>query len=770
MEEDEAFANLVGVLQVVKSDGVSAFQYPDVAVKYRFNESLAVLSKPPLNVAAGELLVRKVFEVFADTTIVEYQRDMCSGRESLALRHLHERYQQTFAIISDWCGRLNSEESVALFTVSLRCHLLQPDLLTDESPPGKKELLSFLELHGHRVLKSIEEAGSAHSFTRVVDGSCDEVLQELHDLTLSSTSDIKALWKSVLVNCTLDRIASLDDDDFTVARIQSYMQWKDDVVDVFVRMALSPDPDDSEQRSEVNRWCKDLEQLLLVSYGQKRIASFWDVVVEYPDSTPTLQDLRFCLQRCTDDTLRNGLIKTVKWMLVSRLHRAGTRTEDILAILIGTIHSLCVLVPKNDQSSMIFTIVGDTLEHLKKRKDCVSAVVQAMTQPSGDSTLNIDLRNYASTGSALDNGDSFEGVWDATLPGTEQSSLSLHEKPDVLRVLLATISVNSLVEEYRQVLASQLLGKPMHNFDTSAEEEVLERLKCAFGEDVLAPCVVMIRDIQASRRYTQQLGEMHEGRATSDKTSSVESRRDWPLSLDVLSTTSWPKLSSCLPAGETQPIPDKYNPHPELASAMDDAKEGYKRLKANQRLEWVLSHGNVTLELQQKEVSASRFVAVTYDLSLFSASIVLYVRDISAEVDAPAPLVAVAERMGVKPQVLQQRISHLIPSVLLSADDNKTLSVQTNYVSTSNFTFDDAEEGEEQPAGLSPDQMNMLLSMLKAMLKAREACGASDIFNSMKMFGQFQGSIDDMRRLLQIFVAQGKLAVNEAKLYTLPKG
>ncbi|ORC92085.1 anaphase-promoting complex subunit 2 [Trypanosoma theileri] len=773
MGDDEAFANLFEILEVIRVKGIAVFADSRVAENYRCMETFHLLSRPPLNVFAGELLVRKTFETFANTTIAIYQKNISQGEELLALRSLHDDYHQNMLLLNDWCRRLHVRESVAKFTVSLRCHLLQPDLLTGELPAGKESLLQFLRNHGRKVLADIEGNEGRSTLVHGILGHRDEVFQRLHGLTLSSTQDIKALWKSVLVKCTRERIEQLDD-DFTVARILSCIQWKDDVVDTFVRMALSPDPNDSDVRAEVNRWCEELEQLLLLSYGRKRIASFWDIVVEYPDSTPTLQDLRLCLQRCADDTLRDELIQIAKRMLASRLHRAGTRTEDILAILIGTIHSLCVLLSKNDQSSVIFTIVGDTLEHLKKRRDCVSAVVQAITHPSADSVLHVDLQNYSSNtynpGNSGDGtmGDNKNDIYNENmLSMSGQSPLSMQERPDVLRVLLSAISVTLLVEEYRQVLASQLLGKRMHDFDTTAEEEVLERLKCAFGEDVLSSCVVMIRDFQCSRRYTHQLRDAYKQSVLEGL--PLNKQRDWPFSLNVLSTTSWPKLSSCLPIGETQPVPEKYNPHPSLSTAMDNVLEDYKRMKANQRLEWILSQGCVSLELKQKDTSTGTIVAVTYDLSLFSASLVLYIRDLSKELNSPVPLESIAERMGVKPRILQSHLSHLFPSILISNDGCKSLSLQTNYISASSFTFDEAEEIEEQPAGLSQDQVKILLSMMTAMLKARGACGVSDIFNSMKMFGQFQGSLEDMKKLLQMFVTQGKLVLNESKLFTLPK-
>ncbi|ESL07307.1 hypothetical protein TRSC58_05006 [Trypanosoma rangeli SC58] len=767
MGEKEAFAKLFGILEVIRRSSILAFADTRVAETHRYSETLAALATPRFSTTVGELLVRKVFEAFASSSLVEYQRNMCDGHEILALQSLHKAYSQTLLLLKNWCKKLRATEFVSGFTVSLRCHLLQPDLLTGENPPGKEVLLQFLRRHGRKVLDDVEGMEGRVTLMRGSQGHCDRVLEYLHDLTLSSTPDIKALWKSVLVECTRERI-ELIDDDLTVRQIRSCMQWKDGVVDTFVRMALSPDPNNSDGRTEVNRWCEELEQLLLVSYGRKRIASLWDVVMLYPSSTPTLKDLRVCLRRCADDTLQNELVQTAKQMLASQLHRAGTRTDEILTTLIGTIHSLCVLFSKNDQGSVIFTIVDDTLEHLKKRKDCVSAVVQAITQPSADSVLNMSLQNFSpdSFSSASSGGD--EESDDDVSPGTSQSSLSMHERPDVLRVLLSAISVTSLVEEYMKLLASKLLGREMHNFDTTAEEEVLERLKCAFGEDVLAPCVVMIRDIQASRRYTLHMKETH--REAAAEAPTQQRGRQWPLSLDILSTTSWPKFSVCLPAGETQPVPERYNPHPLFTSTMQDVAEEYRRTKVNQRLEWILSQGCVSLELTQKNTTTNTRVVATYDLSLFSASLVLYVRDISAERGSPAPLTTVSERMGVKPHVLQQRVSHLFPSLLVSTDGSRSLSLQTNYVSASNFTFDVAEETEGQPAGLSQDQVNILRSMMTAMLKARGACGVNDIFNSMKMLGQFPGTLDDMKKLLRMFVTQGHLKRNEAELFTLPTG
>lgn len=72
-------------------------------------------------------------------------------------------------------------------------------------------------------------------------------------------------------------------------------------------------------------------------------------------------------------------------------------------------------------------------------------------------------------------------------------------------------------------------------------------------------------------------------------------------------------------------------------------------------------------------------------------------------------------------------------------------------------------------AGLNIDQIKLLQTMITAMLKAGGAKSVSDIYNSMKLFGQFQGSVGDMRKVLQHLLTINAIVLSaDGKNYCLP--
>jgi anaphase-promoting complex subunit 2 len=541
---------------------------------------------------------------------------------------------------------------------------------------------------------------------------------------------------------------------------------------------LGADATNSDSRAEVDRWCEELEQHLISVFAKKRIDEFWDMIVEYPYSKPALHDLRFCLARFADSSLHNRLVETAKKVLAAKLHRAGTRTEDILTALVNAIRSLCVLFSKNEQGAVVFAVVGDTLQHLRQRKDSVSAVVQDITQDSAESILYSDLRAFAM------NAEDSEGTDDDDQDGELSSTAMLqrsrastgnwkyHRRPDVLRVLLSTLSVSAVIEEYKSVLASRLLAKPMHDFDTIKEEEVLERMKCVFGEDSLASCMVMVRDIQASRRYNNRIHTTTQAQREGRKISELK------MDVSILSATCWPPASrlalsqqeGCCSSGSTggasQYVPPAhFNPHPTLQELMDAYRGEFKKMKPNQCLKWVYELGTVAVELKQENPSTRRTEMVEVELSLFAASIVLHVRDGLTTVAAIS-----AAMMAPQPSITG-KCQQLHPNVLLLSQDHQRVALQTSVVSsTTAFTFEEEEAADARPSGFTGEQLDMICRSVTSLLKARgQAKTVAEIHNSLKMFNIFQGSAADLKRALLYLVSDGKLATADGTTFAVQR-
>lgn len=681
----------------------------------------------------------------------------------------------------------------------------------------------------------------------------DPVIACLHRLTLNQSKEMKQLWRSVIEERIREKLRDLSD-DFSTHFLREQMTWLEQCVIPFVAMVLDAEKEKSETRSgsqgleersngsglaatdndekedaslyvaaraERETWCADMRHLFLYSYARRRLESFWEILSDYPDSIPALEDMHYCLQSNPESDLKTELIQTVRHLLSSRLHRAGTRTEDILAILVNTIHAFCVLVPRNEQNSVIFAVIADTLEHLRKRKDYVTAIVQAVMQPNSVinaaaaaaapppkplaplpavSTLNVQGEHITHGGAdMIDFPDGVNGttVSGDGLRGEELYRTGSRDRPDVLRVLLTSIHRRALVEEYQQVLAEQLLQKPMHEFDTTPEEEVLERLKQVFGETVLDKCAVMVRDMQMSRRITQQLREQLARRrgvaprggvaapgAVLLSSSSVV--MPVPSSVSVLSMTTWPPLACCsaLPTsdgagvvrGQTSPL--KYRPHPSLQAEMDALAEAYKQLKDNQRLAWLPSLGRVELEWTQRDpAKGNALVTVSRVLSLFDASLVLFVKELTSSTDQSGRAVSsgvslseLATALDITADEVRPHVQRLSPTVLIMPTSNM-VAMQLNVAVSSDFMFAEdtaTSEAGAKPVGLPPERLKLIERMVTSLLKTRGPQAAAAIHNSLKLLAKFEGTNADLVELLHSFMERGLIVVNDAKLYALP--
>ncbi|CCW68892.1 unnamed protein product [Phytomonas sp. Hart1] len=814
--------------------------------------ALSTLSIPPTNGMLAQALVEKAFaSLQIDLKIFQSSLVNPHTEPSLiktALQRLYIAFQCIKTKLQVCCEKLEVLDVSCELAASVWCFILQPDLLTGDEPLGKLEFMEFLSQHAKAFLSrdllqiNIKEgtqenntdnngSDNDHLSERLEKLSsaplCDTVFECLHGLMLSSSREIKTLWRSALDTCVQDRINSLQD-VYNKHFMKQCTAWEEEVVEPFIGIALPPVCDNlnpytfsapshdknimvSNLSVELNnttlnvekkRWCEDFRKKKFILYARNRIHNFWDIMVEYPDSIPTLQDIRYCLHASQDENLKDELLQYVRNLLASRLHRAGISTEDILEVLSKTISSLCVLLTRSEQSALLFGVVFDTLEHLRRRKDCIPEIIKLITQPNvnvtggiGDaqSTLyneeehgGFNLRNINDDDEYCDNDTNYQQ--DDTL-----------KTFDTLRVLLATVSVKSLTHEYEKALAQGILGRPIHTFDTTSEEEMLERLKCVLGQDALPNCAVMLWDIQMSKRTTHQIQEkrLHKVSPHPGPRSDAGTVENDPkpstlspdaISVDVLSLTAWPSLSHCHSLGISVAVPDLYVLHPALQSELDSLASSFKSIKQDQKLKWILSQGRVVLEvdlLDPLQVHAPR--TVSHVLPLFAASVVLHLRDLEAEAamlmqgrgrndgnkdtTASIPIDKLASRVGVSAvEKLLPYLLHLSPSVFAIYPGGTHVSVQKYLSNASNVVFkndDDNHKEDEEPSSLSPLQIKAITRMIISKLKTSAAQSLSEIHNSVKKFVDFSVHVSDIKTIMQTLLNDDSVVCTNGKQYTL---
>ena len=107
---------------------------------------------------------------------------------------------------------------------------------------------------------------------------------------------------------------------------------------VFLRAALDLADDAAEE------WRARLEYAAHEHLGAVRTSEFFDVIVDFPDSLPAVDDLRRCLRRTTPPHAQ--LTNSLRGALRRRLLIAGAPTADIIDTYRLAIRALSALAPR----------------------------------------------------------------------------------------------------------------------------------------------------------------------------------------------------------------------------------------------------------------------------------------------------------------------------------------------------------------------------------------------------------------------------------------
>lgn len=846
---------------------------------------------------------------FYSSTIEESEDE---AKKSLLFLHLLYTLIRPHA--ERWCTQLGVPCMAALLPMHIRFKLLEHNALLfgevkESHSQCKVELFYFLRQHWRQLLHRVEES-STDAFSVLND----EIIKCLHDLTLSSSGEIQQLLLEVLIQSLQEKMDELDE-DYSVRVLEPYLAWEERVIEPFLYVCLPPpgstsssrflnvsQPHSSSYQKEkhadssnpldqifqnqlvqdggkifsqgeqiegkmedngnvefhgaqegslhthyrmmINDWSATLQHRLRLLFGRKRLATFWDVLVDFPDSIPALEDLRACMQLNHDGTLRQEVIVTVRALLAQRLHRAGVRTEDIIEMVIKTVYALFIIFSYSEQS-VVFSIIGDTLAHMGKRKDCAAAVVQSMQQLS-------ELHHAKSIALAGSESPSTSGIINGNASGLSTGG----EAPDFFFVLSTVIPVSELISGYRKTLSAQLLSKDLHDYDTSNEEEIIERLKCNLGERLLSDCIIMLRDIAFSRRVSQRLVDL------ISSSSSIDRRKDALFSSEhftlpplfnvrslILSRVAWPekfhRLRGAVSSGrvgggeEGGEVPfslssnlfflagssgrSSFSPkiHHSLEGLMNRLSDAFRVAMPNRRLCWHHSLGRVKLHWMQRHIEEKRMKSSSFVVSLFSASILLYIQELSgvplsttfregeAETGNPKAMSGhdtlesshdseevvdngisvskLAEALEVNEVTLERYLyENLAPRMVrmqyrrnpgrIHEKGELWVQIQTMYSSgteASAMALGHAtavEEGgvnttsvgdEEEASGLPPQQMMQLRKTVLALLRAARQKNLAEITNSLKQFSPIPFSASDLKILLKTLEKEGLVIAAE---------
>ncbi|KAL3501441.1 hypothetical protein ACH5RR_035890 [Cinchona calisaya] len=627
------------------------------------------------------------------------------------------------------------------------------------------------------------------------------VVRNLRSLGLTSMAE--DAYASAIYLLLKDKVQGLAGDDFRNSVLESIKGWIQAVPLQFLRALLSYLGDStnyafpstglksplasrpssccfgSEAPSEgLVRWQLRLEYFAYETLQDLRIAKLFDIIVDYPDSAPAIDDLKLCLEYTGQHTkLVDSFISSLRYRLLT----AGASTNDILHQYVSTIKALRTI----DPAGVFLEVVGEPIrEYLKGRKDTVKCIVTMLTDGTGGSNsvsgssgdslleeLNRDEENQENTNVDDDVNTDDKQAWinaqswepDPVEADPLKGSRN-RRKVDILGMIVGIIgSKDQLVNEYRVMLAEKLLNK--YDYEIDSEIRTLELLKIHFGESSMQRCEIMLNDLIDSKRTNTNIKATIKQQPPPELEEHEESLDI--LSATIISSNFWPPIQDealLLPAPVDQ--------------LLSDYAKRFNQIKTPRKLLWKKNLGTVKLELQFEDRE------VQFTVTPLQASIIMQFqehkswssKDLAAAVGVPVDVLNRRISFWVSKGVLTESVgvdadSHLFDLVDAMGDNGKT-GATSGSCEELMLGDDDGERAVASVEDQLRKEMTVYEKFIMGMLTNFGSMALDRIHNTLKMFciadPPYDKSLQQLQSFLSGLVAEEKLEFRDG-MYLLKK-
>uniref|UniRef100_A0A8D8R059 Anaphase-promoting complex subunit 2 n=1 Tax=Cacopsylla melanoneura TaxID=428564 RepID=A0A8D8R059_9HEMI len=494
-----------------------------------------------------------------------------------------------------------------------------------------------------------------------------------------------------------------------------------------------------------------LMYLLYETYTRLRIDQLFNIIIEYPESGPAVDDLRKCLQKVN---LRSTLTGKLQMSLETRLLHPGVNTCDILTAYISAIRALKQLDPSG---VLLETVTKPIRQYLRNRDDTIRCVVHSLTE-EGPTDLAEELVSGSATVQTSEDADDIAD-WEHWLPDPVDADPSSNSKSrrtsDIITMLVNVYGSKELfVNEYRTLLADRLLS----NFTYRTEKEIryLELLKLRFGDSLLHCCEVMLKDIYDSKRINAHL---------HTDTSFVFDNQQFPVTAMIVSAQFWPTFKD-----ETLELPELIKEHFAVYT------KAFEAFKGNRTLNWKPHLGLVKLEI---ELKSGRILNLS--VSPTHAAIISHFEN---KPEWTIDELSVA--LSVSATVLRRKITFwqsqgLIREVasdkfcLIEEESNESPSKNKNNTVPELVCEDEeAESAMASAHELREEELQVFWTYIVGMLTNLDGLPLERIHQMLKMFASqgppssMECSLQELRKFLDRKVHEHKLLFS-GSYYRLPK-
>ncbi|RMJ21848.1 Anaphase-promoting complex subunit [Aspergillus sp. HF37] len=546
--------------------------------------------------------------------------------------------------------------------------------------------------------------------------------------------------------------------------------------------AKSPDRPDVDL-SDVEKW----QEVGIARLGALRTSELFDVIVEWPDSSGAIEDLRhFIIHPAARYYLTHSFVN----ILISRLLHPGASTSEILQLYISIIRAFNLLDPRG---VLLDRIARPIRRYLRDRDDTVKVIVSGLLADptdadqqasSGEILTELSTELARAHQRALQS-NTAELDWDdmhwTPDPVDAAPDYRKPKNSDVIGSVTSLFeSKEMFVKEMQSTLADRLLQRRGEDFDQ--ELSVLELLKLRFGDTVLQACEVMLRDIFDSRRVDAVVRHdqgLSKRRASPSRPGRSPKAAEVPeLHAKILSHFFWPEIRE-----KEFKVPD------EISALQQRYAAGFESLKQSRKLTWLNGLGRVTVELDLEdrvfvdEVTTWQATVIYAFQAASDEPVTKTTAQLSDELEMAPSFVRSACLFWVSKRILSEvrretfRVLEVLPHDGGGASGGRGASGMEDAGDTSAETAQAAAAADaaasaaakESAEAAAMEKMNVYWQFIVGMLTNQGAMPLQQIVMMLKMAvpGGFPFSNEELREFLAGMVSRGKLEIMSGGSYKI---
>ncbi|EDW01938.1 anaphase-promoting complex subunit 2 [Drosophila grimshawi] len=529
---------------------------------------------------------------------------------------------------------------------------------------------------------------------------------------------------------------------FDRSHLKKLETWINDIVMTWLTTIFSEcksKDDISEEKipKSVQAFKVKLTYFMYETFAQNVISQFFSIIIDYPDSTPAIDDLKICMEKID---MRVLLTESLRSSLEARILHPGVNTMDILTGYVAAIKAIRHL----DNTGVILEIVTAPIkDYLRKRNDTVRRVVTGLTE-EGPTDLSEELAKGEFIKDGKDAGLNEFSNWENWEPDPfgidpdvlELSSSKIIRSADIISMVVDIYGSKELfMVEYRNLMADRLLSQ----LDFNSEKEIrnLELLKIRFGESLLHSCEVMLKDVTDSKRINAHI----HSNGNCDETPLFD------ISSMIISAQFWPSFNK-----ESLQLPE------ELENEFKKFTKAYESYKGNRTLNWRPVTGRVNIVIEIGERVLEMTVPPTQAIIIYH-----FQHKNEWSVDELSSLIK------VPPSALRRRISFWQNHGLISETEPGIFTLlekasEKTQFEEMNVTDADEEDLESAMASASDqreEELQVFWSYIVGMLTNLDCMPIDRIHQMLKLFASHSGGVeftqDELKHFLQRKVREHKL-------------